>query len=106
MIDSVRRQCGFHECLLAAFASGGSFLAVLTFTSAPQVYEVLVPTDDDKFLRQALHMLAEFATEIRCAPGDLDKERGAVLEVGNTLKHVFVGNHSRRECAKASKEFE
>lgn len=47
-----------------------------------QVYEVLVPTDDDKFLRQALHMLAEFATEIRCSPEDLAKERGAVLEVG------------------------
>jgi predicted Zn-dependent peptidase len=51
----------------------------------PQVYEVLVPTDDGKFLRQALHMLAEFATEIRCSPEDLAKERGAVLEVGQLL---------------------
>lgn len=41
-----------------------------------------MPTDDGKFLRQALHMLAEFATEIRCSPEDLAKERGAVLEVG------------------------
>lgn len=46
-----------------------------------QVYEVLVPTDDDKFVRQALHMFAQFATEIRCSPEDLVKERGAVLEV-------------------------
>ena len=40
-----------------------------------------MPTDDDKFMRQALHIFAQFATEIRCSPEDLAKERGAVLEV-------------------------
>lgn len=62
-----------------------------------QVYEVLVPTDDEKFLRQALHMLAEFACHIRCAPEDLAKERGAVLEVRRT-----TGPSSRGQMASSS----
>ncbi len=54
-----------------------------------QVYEVLVPTDDDKFLRQTLHIFAQFATEIRCSAEDLAKERGAVLEVGGVLPSLL-----------------
>lgn len=55
-----------------------------------QVYEVLVPTDDDKFLRQTLHIFAQFATEIRCSAEDLAKERGAVLEVGGFCLPCWV----------------
>ncbi len=40
-----------------------------------------MPTDDDKFVRQALHIFSQFASHIRCSPEDLAKERGAVLEV-------------------------
>ena len=70
-----------------------SWLKALTHFLAFQVYEVLVPTDDDKFVRQALHIFAQFATEIRCSPDDLAKERGAVLEVSHT---PLVHSASRR----------
>lgn len=43
------------------------------------MYELLVPLDNDG-LRQGLEVLSEFACRTRIAPGDLEKERGAVLE--------------------------
>lgn len=72
-----------NHAIIAFLESIGSEFGACqnAYTSADEtVYEVLVPTDDEKFLRQALHMLAEFACHIRCAPEDLAKERGAVLE--------------------------
>jgi predicted Zn-dependent peptidase len=52
-------------------------------TSADEtVYELLLPVDgpEHELLSQALSVLAEFASKIRCAPEDLEAERGAVLE--------------------------
>ncbi|CAL5222596.1 g4987 [Coccomyxa viridis] len=52
------------------------------YTSVDEtVYELDVPTDEGlKPLEEALDMIAQFAHAIRCADGDLAKERGAVLE--------------------------
>ncbi|KAK9820030.1 hypothetical protein WJX72_005269 [[Myrmecia] bisecta] len=51
------------------------------YTSADEtVYELLVPVDDLSTLQETFSVLAQFATKIRCAPEDLQKERGAVLE--------------------------
>lgn len=50
------------------------------YTSADEtVYELLVPLDKGG-LKQGLEVLSEFACKTRIAPGDLEKERGAVLE--------------------------
>lgn len=50
------------------------------YTSADEtVYELLVPLDGSG-LRQGLEVLSEFACKTRIAAGDLEKERGAVLE--------------------------
>ena len=45
------------------------------------VFELTVPTDDPKFLQDALRIFSQFATSIRCSEEDLAKERGAVLDV-------------------------
>lgn len=45
------------------------------------VFELMVPTDDPKFLQDALRIFSQFATSIRCSEADLAKERGAVLDV-------------------------
>ncbi|KAK9846440.1 hypothetical protein WJX81_003803 [Elliptochloris bilobata] len=51
------------------------------YTSADEtVYELMVPLDKPEVLEKTLDVLAQFATAIRCAPEDLHKERGAVLE--------------------------
>lgn len=51
------------------------------YTSTDEtVYEILVPVDRPEILSKALHVLAEFSTEIRASDEDLEKERGAVLE--------------------------
>ncbi|CAN6441507.1 unnamed protein product [Victoria cruziana] len=44
------------------------------------IYELLVPVDKPELLSQAISVLAEFSSEIRASPNDLEKERGAVLE--------------------------
>ncbi|GMH03369.1 hypothetical protein Nepgr_005208 [Nepenthes gracilis] len=50
-------------------------------TSADEtVYELFVPVDKPDLLSQAMSVLAEFSTEIRVSAGDLEKERGAVME--------------------------
>ena len=45
------------------------------------VFELMVPTDEPQFLRDALRIFSQFATSIRCSDSDLAKERGAVLDV-------------------------
>mmetsp|Transcript_12208 Transcript_12208/g.26250 ORF Transcript_12208/g.26250 Transcript_12208/m.26250 type:complete len:1102 (+) Transcript_12208:74-3379(+) len=51
------------------------------YTSADEtVYQLVVPSDKPQLLSDTLAVLAEFAFKIRCAPGDISKERGAVLE--------------------------
>ncbi|GIL48315.1 hypothetical protein Vafri_4598 [Volvox africanus] len=52
------------------------------YTSADEtVYTLTVPTGDKEgLLAETLGVMAEMAFKIRCAPTDLDKERGAVLE--------------------------
>ncbi|KNA14112.1 hypothetical protein SOVF_110570 [Spinacia oleracea] len=44
------------------------------------VYELFVPVDKPELLPQAISVLAEFSSEIRVSPEDLEKERGAVME--------------------------
>ncbi|EFJ46689.1 hypothetical protein VOLCADRAFT_105434 [Volvox carteri f. nagariensis] len=52
------------------------------YTSADEtVYTLTVPTGDKEgLLDETLGVMAEMAFKIRCDPGDLAKERGAVLE--------------------------
>ena len=45
------------------------------------VFELMVPTDDPKYLQDTLRIFSQFATSIRCSEADLAKERGAVLDV-------------------------
>ena len=40
----------------------------------------IIPTDDMSLLDKALQVFAEFAVKVRCAPEDVEKERGAVME--------------------------
>ncbi|KAM3383216.1 zinc protease PQQL-like isoform X1 [Capsicum galapagoense] len=50
-------------------------------TSADEtVYELFVPVDKPELLSQAISVLAEFSSEVRVSPDDLEKERGAVME--------------------------
>lgn len=71
-----------HQLIAFLESIGAEFGACSNaYTSADEtVYEVMVPTDDPKFLRQALEIFAQFASHIRCSPEDLAKERGAVME--------------------------
>eukprot|EP00240_Pyramimonas_obovata_P014520 CAMPEP_0118953032 /NCGR_PEP_ID=MMETSP1169-20130426/55831_1 /TAXON_ID=36882 /ORGANISM="Pyramimonas obovata, Strain CCMP722" /LENGTH=188 /DNA_ID=CAMNT_0006900391 /DNA_START=275 /DNA_END=838 /DNA_ORIENTATION=- len=51
------------------------------YTSADEtVYELLVPIDKPGLLEQACTVFAEFATRVRIAPEDVERERGAVIE--------------------------
>ncbi|KAG0559726.1 hypothetical protein KC19_10G125800 [Ceratodon purpureus] len=58
------------------------------------VYEILVPVDRPEILSKALHILAEFSTEIRASDEDLEKERGAVLEEWR-LANNFRGRENK-----------
>ncbi|KAK6944867.1 Peptidase M16, N-terminal [Dillenia turbinata] len=50
-------------------------------TSADEtIYELFVPIDKPELLSQAISVLAEFSSEVRVSPEDLEKERGAVME--------------------------
>ncbi|XP_057765310.1 zinc protease PQQL-like isoform X1 [Salvia miltiorrhiza] len=50
-------------------------------TSADEtIYELFVPVDKPEILSQSISVLAEFSSEVRVSAGDLEKERGAVLE--------------------------
>jgi hypothetical protein len=55
----------------------------------------MVPTDDLSLLAKAFRVMGEFATKIRCAPEDLEKERGAVMEEWR------MGNDSSGRAAQA-----
>jgi len=66
------------------------------YTSCDEtVYELMVPTDDLSLLAKAFRVMGEFATKIRCAPEDLEKERGAVMEEWR------MGNDSSGRAAQA-----
>mmetsp|Transcript_26988 Transcript_26988/g.69981 ORF Transcript_26988/g.69981 Transcript_26988/m.69981 type:complete len:1010 (+) Transcript_26988:157-3186(+) len=63
------------------------------------VYELMVPTDDLSLLGKAFHVMGEFATKVRCAAEDLEKERGAVMEEWR------MGNDSLGRAAQAHWRF-
>ncbi|KAL8160831.1 hypothetical protein V2J09_012320 [Rumex salicifolius] len=66
----------FLESIGADFGACGN-----AYTSSDEtVYELFVPIDNPELLSKAISILAEFSTEIRISPDDLEKERGAVLE--------------------------
>lgn len=66
----------FLESIGADFGACGN-----AYTSSDEtVYELFVPIDKPELLSKAISILAEFSTEIRISPDDLEKERGAVLE--------------------------
>ncbi|GAX81449.1 hypothetical protein CEUSTIGMA_g8878.t1 [Chlamydomonas eustigma] len=71
-----------HEIVKFLESIGAEFGACQNaYTSADEtVFQLVVPTDKPELLERALEVLAEFAFGIRCAPQDLKKERGAVLE--------------------------
>ena len=54
------------------------------------VFELTVPTDDPKFLQDALRIFSQFATSIRCSEEDLTKERGAVLDVRPLSNRIIL----------------
>ncbi|KIY93439.1 hypothetical protein MNEG_14523 [Monoraphidium neglectum] len=71
-----------HQIVSFLEAIGASFGACQNaYTSSDEtVYQLTVPTEEWRLLDQAIGVLAEWAARIRCAPGDLSKERGPVLE--------------------------
>jgi predicted Zn-dependent peptidase len=71
-----------HELVAFLEASGLAFGACQNaYTSCDETcFELLVPTDAPGLLQRALSILAQFACRIRIAPGDVDAERGAILE--------------------------
>eukprot|EP00775_Hariotina_reticulata_P001723 gene1723-2067_t len=75
-------QYSNHDIVTFLESIGASFGACQNaYTSADETcYTLMVPTSDLQLLDKSISVLAEFAARIRCAPGDLAKERGAVLE--------------------------
>eukprot|EP00877_Chromochloris_zofingiensis_P010304 jgi/Chrzof1/5527/Cz16g06120.t1 len=71
-----------HDIVKFLESVGASFGACQNaHTSADEtVYSLVVPCDSQELLDQSISVLAEFAFRIRCDPGDLAKERGAVME--------------------------
>ncbi|MEW5319769.1 MAG: hypothetical protein WDW38_010898 [Sanguina aurantia] len=71
-----------HEIVRFLEKIGAEFGACQNaYTSSDEtVYQLVLPCDDPALLGDALSVLSQFAFHIRCAEGDLAKERGAVLE--------------------------
>ncbi|WIA32467.1 hypothetical protein OEZ86_003287 [Tetradesmus obliquus] len=76
-----------HDIVAFLESIGASFGACQNaYTSADEtVYTLMVPTaaengDNAALLEESIAVLSEFAARIRCAPEDLAKERGAVME--------------------------
>ncbi|XP_068652946.1 zinc protease PQQL-like [Aristolochia californica] len=79
---SATRKYTNHDIIKFLESIGAEFGACQNAsTSADEtIYELLVPVDKPELLSQAISVLAEFSSEIRVSPEDLEKERGAVLE--------------------------